>query len=50
MQTTKDRLAGNRLRKVTDFALAVVTHLTLVGMFGYCKLSDMLRPASQDRV
>ena len=54
MQTMKDRLAGNRLREITDFALTVVTLLALVGMFGYYKISDMLRsifrPDFQDRV
>lgn len=50
----KDRLAGNRLRGITDLALTVVTLLALVGMFGYFKISDMLSsifwPVSQDRV
>jgi hypothetical protein len=38
------------LRYISDLALTVATLLALVGMFGYCKISDMLRPASQDRV
>ena len=42
MQTMKDRLAGNRLREITDFALSVVTFLALAGMFGYYKISDLL--------
>ena len=49
----KERLAGNRLREITDFALTVVTFLALVGMFGYYKISDMLSSIfwsdSQDR-
>jgi hypothetical protein len=42
MQTMQDRLAGNGMREITDFALTVVTLLALVGMFGYYKISDML--------
>ena len=54
MQTMKDGQAGNRLRDITDLALAAVTVLALVGMFGYYKISDMLSsifcPDSQDRL
>jgi hypothetical protein len=43
MQTTKHELAGNRLREITDFGLAVVTFLLLVAVVGYYKLADALK-------
>jgi hypothetical protein len=50
MHAMKDRLAGNRLRDISDLALTVVTLLALVGMVGYYKIYDALWLASQDRV
>lgn len=50
MQTMTDRLAGNRLRYISDLALTVVTLLALVGMVGYCKICDALWPAFHHRV
>ena len=50
MQTMTDRLAGNRLRYISDLALTVATLLALVGMVGYCKICDALWHAPKDRI
>ncbi len=41
MQTTREKLAGNRMREQIDVVLAVAT--PLAGLFGYYKLSGLLQ-------